>query len=455
MNPRFWLANNWLRTSIIIILLIRSFYIGFLNAPDPIIFGSGQVFITGYIDDYKEERISTDRYRIKITEFNGVTVTEKSRLLVVVSPYEKDLEYGTYVNLTGTIENPKDFITDTGKSFDYDSYLALSNIYGIMRDPEIEIMDKKGGNSLMKTLFSIRKKFSTTLNNLLNEDSAILSRGVLLGEKSGITNDLRNNLAKTSTSHIIALSGYNITIVSEIIMQVTQGLSMVLRTVLGASGILLFVMLAGGGSSAIRAMIMAFILLYARNRGKSYNALWALTIAFTILTTISPRALRYDQGLHLSFLATFGLIVFQTYFASFFIRKHFVKWLANALASTISASIMTLPYIAYKMGIISITGILANVLIVPLLPFLMLFSFLTGIIGFMGNTVVIPFAYITNTISSFILFVINYLGELPFSAIYKEHISIIWILLVYGVILYFAVGAQKITNNTSSPTLLQ
>lgn len=435
--------NIFGRISIILILLIRSFYIAYFIEPTSIVFPNNDVEITGYIDDYKEERISTNRYRLRITEFNNYPIKETARLLIITNPYTTDLKYGAIINLYATVENPKDFITDTGKTFDYDSYLKLDNIYGIIRDPEIEVIGNGAGNKLTNILFYIRSKFSQTLNKILPEKTAVLSRGVLLGEKSGITDAQRINLAKTSTSHIIALSGYNITIVSEIIMQLTKSLSIVLRSILGAGGILLFVILAGGGSSALRAMIMAFILLYSRSRGKTYNALWALIFSFTLLVTISPLALRYDMGLHLSVLATFGLIIFQIPIAVFFIKKHIPRWLADVLASTISASIMTLPYIAYNMGIISIVGIFANIIVVPLLPPLMLFSFLTGLIGQLSIIIATPFGYMTHAISNIILGTINYLGDLPFSAIYKEHISILFIILIYGVILYFAWRIQK------------
>lgn len=432
-----------LRILIIIILLSRVVYICFIKEKIDIVFPQDNVVVTGYIDDYKEQRISSNRYRLKIDTYNNQKINDGSRILIVTNPYVKNIEYGTGVKLVGQIENPKDFITDSGKSFDYDNYLKLGKIYGIMRDPDVEIIPGFFGNKVKNFLFKIRKSFSNTLNQNLDENSSVLTRGILLGEKSGINDELRNNLAKTSTSHIVALSGYNITIVSEIIIQITKSFPLLVRTFLGSFSILLFVMLAGGGSSATRAMIMAFILLYARNRGKNYNALWALIVASIIIVSINPLAFRYDMGLHLSILATYGLIVFQNPIAVFFIKKHFHRKIADVLASTISASIMTIPYIAYNMGIISFIGIFANIIVVPTLPPLMLFSFITGILGQISNTLVIPFVYITHIVSNFVLFIINSFGELPFSAIYKNNIPLLGILLVYAIIFYYAVRLTK------------
>jgi competence protein ComEC len=432
-----------LRILIIIILLTRVGYICFLKEKIDIIFPQDTVNIVGYVDDYGEQRISSNRYRIKITEYNNQQINDGSRILIVTNPYSQKIEYGTKIKLVGEVENPKDFITDSGKSFDYDNYLKLSKIYGIMRDPEIQIMPGFYGNKITLVLFKIRKSFSETLNKNLDENSSVLTRGILLGEKSGINNELRDNLAKTNTSHIVALSGYNITIVSEIIIQITKSLPIILRTSLGGISIILFVVLAGGGSSAVRAMIMAMILLYARYRGKNYNALWALIVASTIIVSINPMSLRYDMGLHLSILATYGLIVFQNPISIFFIKKHLNRKIADIFASTIAASIMSMPYVAYNMGIISITGFFVNVLVVPLLPVLMLFSFITGIIGLISNYLVIPFAYITYIISKLILFIINTFGELPFSAIYKNNIPLVGILLIYAIIFYYGFKLSK------------
>ena len=85
----------------------------------------------------------------KIESINNTIVTDGSRIILATSPYNK-YEYGNKIELLGTVESPKDFITDTGKTFDYDNYLKLSNVYGIMRDPEIKIIKEFDGNKIKK-----------------------------------------------------------------------------------------------------------------------------------------------------------------------------------------------------------------------------------------------------------------------------------------------------------------
>ncbi len=430
------------RILLIILPIAYGVYVSWIKEDYPVIFPAEKVAITGYIDDYPEERISSNRYRLRIEKLNNTKVTETARILIVTSPYTK-LSYGEEISLYGTIEMPEDFITDTGKTFDYDSYLKLSKVYGITRDPDIEKTSNFKGSRFINFLYKIRHKFSKNLDYRLPKTDASLSQGVLLGEKVGLNNNLRENLARTSTSHIIALSGYNITIVSEIIMKALNGVPIIGRTLVGAGGIIIFIALAGGGSSALRAGIMAGILLYARARGKTYNAVFALALAISILTALNPLALRYDMGFHLSILATFGLIAFQNPIAIFLIKKRLPKFFAEIAASTLAATIMTLPYIAYNMGIISVVGILANIIVVPLVPALMLFSFLTGIIPGILSILTVPFVFITHVISKIMLQTIDKLGSPSWAAIYVQHIYLILILAIYTAIFYAAFKALQ------------
>jgi competence protein ComEC len=426
---------NKFRILIVITPLIYGIYFCYFKKENEIVWPTNTIKIIGTIDDYPENRTSSNRYRLKIKNLNDTNVTDDSKILVITNPYT-NYKYGNEITITGTVESPKDFITDTGKTFDYDNYLKLSKIYGISKDPEIKVTKEWDGNIIKKILFNIRFKFSQTLNEHLSDLASNLTRGVLLGEKTSIAPNLRDNLARTSTSHIIALSGYNITIVSEILMKLLGAFSLLIKSIIGILGIFLFIIMAGGTSSAVRSGIMASVLIYSKSRGKEYNALWALLIATSILVLMNPLSMRYDVGFHLSILATYGLIVFQEPISVFLIRKKVNKFFTEIISTTLAASIMSFPYIAYNMGIISILGILANVIVVPLLPALMLFSFLTGIVGNSIIFITQIFSFITEVISKIILNTINTIGDISYAAIVIKNINLIFIILIYVFLFY-------------------
>lgn len=433
---------KWIRIILIILPITYGIYFCYIKKEIEIILPQNSVTVLGYISNYKEERISNNHYTVTILSLNNEPVTDNSKIIITTSSYT-DLNYGENITATGIIEKPQNFITNSGAEFDYQNYLRMQNIVGIMRESNIINNNGFSGNYLLKFLYKIRSSFSVNLEKYLNKNDSTLSRGIILGEKTGITNKMRDNLANTSTAHIIALSGYNITIVSELVTKLTAGLGLVISGIFSVFSIIIFILLAGGGSSALRAGIMGIILVYARSRGKNYNALWALFIASSVLILFNPLILRYDMGFHLSVLATFGLIVFQQPIAVFLVKKRFGKFWAEILASTTSATIMTMPYIAYNMGIVSILGIPANLVVVPLLPILMFTSFFTGLLGSISYVLTIPFAYSTHIVSSVILKTINTLGGLLYSAIYKQNIPLLFIVVVYLFLLYYAFKLLK------------
>lgn len=432
------------RILIVIIPIIYGIYFCYFKKEQKIFWPENELVIIGTIDDYPEKRDASNRYRIKIEQINKLPVTDGSRILIITNPYT-EYKYGNQIQTTGLIENPKDFITDTGKTFDYDNYLKLSNVYGITKDPHIRVLQDFNGNKIKNVLFKIRHMFNQNLNMYLDTDTSTLARGILLGEKTSIDKTLRTNLARTSTSHIIALSGYNITIVSEILMKILHSFSLVIKSTIGIIGIFLFIILAGGGSSIMRAGIMATVLIYSRSRGQTYNALWALIVATNILIIINPLALRYDMGFHLSVLATFGLICFQAPINVWFIKHKIHKFFSEIFSTTLAASIMSFPYIAYNMGIVSLLGIFANIIVVPLIPPLMLSSFVVGITGEWLPFVTKIFSFITETISNIILTTINKIGDISYAAILVNQINLIFIILIY--LFLFYIGIRRFSKN--------
>lgn len=430
------------RILLLLVPLGYGIYLSWIRPEIPPMFPDKAVVISGRIDAYPEERLSSNRYRIRLETFQGHEITETARILIVTSPHVS-LSYGDMLTARGTIERPEDFITDTGKTFDYDAYLRLEKIYGILRDPEILTIEPGSGNPIIRFLYHIRQTFKERIDRRLPKGDAALASGALLGERTGITNSFRDNLARTSTSHIIALSGYNITILAEIIMKSLSALPMLARTLLGGTGIIAFIALSGGGASVLRAGIMAGILLYARARGKEYRALFALALACAILILLQPLALRHDIGFHLSILATFGLITLERPIAVWLTARRMPKFLVEILSSTLAATAMTLPYIAYMIGIVSLVGIFANVIVVPLIPPLMLFSFLTGLIPEAFEPFSGVFAFGAHGVSWIIRKTINTFGGLSWAAAYPDHIPFWIILVIYGFLVYAAFKALQ------------
>ena len=129
-----------------------------------------------------------------------------------------------------------------------------------------------------------------------------------VGAQESLGEKLQDNFRKTGIAHIVVLSGYNVTIVSEAIMRVFSFLQNVFKFSFGGIAIIFFVLMTGASATAVRAGIMAILVIIARITGREYDALRALLIAGVIMIIQNPKILAFDSSFQLSFMATLGLL---------------------------------------------------------------------------------------------------------------------------------------------------
>ena len=238
--------------------------------------------------------------------------------------------------------------------------------------------------------------------------------GLILGE-SIFSDELREKFINTGTIHIVALSGYNITIVAEWIMKLFKFLPLNFGIGVGIFSIIFFVLMTGGVSTAVRAGIMAVLVLIARATGRTYDVGRALLLTAVIMIIFNPMILRYDVSFQLSFIATVGVIYFTPKIEKYFlwVTKRFGLKMFFCYDSDVY---FVLPFILYKMGNLSLVAIPANILILPFIPFTMLLGFLTGFVGLISYFIAIPFGYISYLLLHYELGVIDILSSIPFAS---------------------------------------
>lgn len=212
---------------------------------------------------------------------------------------------------------------------------------------------------------------------LINEVAATLLKpssdfmvGILIGERSSLPKDLQDMLTVLGLSHVIAVSGYNLSILAGMLDRLLNGrwrwggLALSLWMVWG------FVLLTGSGASIMRAGIMTSIFLVLRYYGKDRAVLPALGICAVIMVAVSPSYLLSDLSWQLSFLSLVGIVVLTPRLQLLLPSRP--KLLMELLAVTLAAQIATLGLVAYKFGQISLIAPLANLIVMPAIPALML-----------------------------------------------------------------------------------
>jgi len=421
----------------------------------------GKITLVGVVMEEPDIRSDNIKYKITATDvkpfdygYASASVFAKAtagkqgingnlgNILVVVKKYPQ-YQYGDRLEITGKLKTPS-----TSEDFDYKSYLAKDDIFSIIYWPEIKILASGQGNWLMVKLLFIKNKFANSINQILAEPQAAFLAGLLLGEKRGLPQDVMDAFSRTGTTHIIALSGFNITIIALALMGLFNFFMVHRRWSfwLSVAAITLFVLMTGAASSVVRAAVMGILMLLARQVGRLYSIRNALIFAGAIMVYLNPRVLVWDLGFQLSFAATLGLVYIEPILERWFswgekddmmqAKKNFFKKTARSakiiLATTLAAQIAVLPLLIINFGQLSLIAPLANILVLPFIPLTMLLGFLSALGGLVWIYIGKILGWVTWLFLTYEIKIIELLANLSLAAI-----SFKWTWLGEGI--YYAI----------------
>jgi competence protein ComEC len=363
--------------------------------------------------------------------------------MLVTLPREASLSFNDHVRVAGDITLPEAFETDTGRIFDYPSYLRARGASAVMRYATLE-ESMPGGWSVRGMLFDIKHAFEHSLRKLIPEPNTALMEGILLGERRGIPEGLTDALIIAGLIHIVVLSGYNISIVAEQVLRFFNlFLSRKVALGTGAVAIILFALMVGGGATVVRATVMGLIAILARVLMRPAAALRALLLAGAVMVFWNPPVF-FDPSFILSVLATFGLITFSP-----MVEKK-ITWVPEAtglrsiVASTIAVQLYILPALLYMTGVLSPFALLANVLVLPLIPLVMLAGFVAGILGLVHIGMALPFGVIAHGLLTWVTTVASVTATLPLSSMVVSAFPLWVVVGVYVPFTLFALWQHRI-----------
>lgn len=261
--------------------------------------------------------------------------------------------------------------------------------------------------------------------------------GILIGERSTLPRDMQDMLTVLGLSHVIAVSGYNLSILAGLLDKFLNGrwrwggLALSLWAVWG------FVLLTGAGASIMRAGIMTSMFLILRYYGKNRAVLPALALCAITMTAINPSYLLSDLSWQLSFLSLVGIVVLTPRIQLLLPTRP--KFIVEVLAVTLAAQLATLGLIAYKFGQISIIAPLANLIVMPLIPTLMVLGICLVILHQLVPSASIVLgswlAYGTSTLFE----LLRYIGSWRISQVSIATPSLFQITIYYSVLMVWIV----------------
>jgi competence protein ComEC len=420
---------------IIASIFILTFSLGVVRfhmaaTPPPKVFESlvgTKVTFAGEILD--EPTISPTNQKLKVeTKYGG-----KDTKILLSTGFEEKYAYGDQIIFTGILRKPENFITEQGKEFDYVNYLQKDGIRYVVSYAHADITSRGHGNPIKEALFYIKNKFLEKINFAVASPENLLMGGLILGERAEWESELRQNFIDTGTIHIVALSGYNVTIVAEWFTKIFHFLPLRFSVGAGILSIFLFIVMAGASSTAIRAGIMATLALVARATGRDYDVARALILAGVLMVIINPLVLAYDVSFELSFLATIAVIFLAPRLEKYFLWVTKKFGLQGILSVTTAAYIFVFPFILYKMGNFSLVALPANVLVLPFVPLTMAVGFVTGLLGIIWYGLAIPAGFIAYLLLHYELSVVKILSELPFASFNISYFPLTITILIYAI----------------------
>ncbi len=345
--------------------------------------------ITGLVAS--QPRLRGDRIQLRLdseTIFVNSQLHETSGLVLVEADRGAAAQYGDRIRATGRLEVPA-----TWDTFSYADYLGRQGVFSILRNAGLEVVDTGQGNAILSALIRLRKIVQRGIASATPEPQAGLLTGILLGDEDGISPALKDAFSRVGASHVVAISGFNMVIVSGIVIRVSSGLFRRNKTVVtlnALSVIAMYSLFVGASPGILRAALMSCLLVVGSQLNRRTFVPTSLAFAALLLSLQDPNVL-LDIGFQLSFLAVLGLGLFADPLSARF-RRLLEKllpvrsaallhnFLNEPLIVSIAAQITTLPLIVLYFGRLSLAALPVNALIVPAQPVLLLLGMAAAVV---------------------------------------------------------------------------
>lgn len=350
--------------------------------------------------------------------------------------------YGNFVKVRGNLKIPQ-----KSKDFDYSKYLSRFGIYSTMDYPKIELAKPFEGNWFLSLLYKIKHYLINVINYILPEPAAAFLAGLLFGIRSNMPEELLDDFNIAGLTHIIALSGFNITIIAGALMNWLKYFPNKFRFILILFAIVSFVLLTGASPSVTRAAIMGMIILWAGIAGRLHDVTVSLLLAAAIMVLWNPKILIYDLGFQLSFLSTVGIIYLSPILDIFIAKK--LGRINEFVSPTFSAIIFVLPIIAYNFGRISLVAPIANLFVLPFIPMTMALGFVAIILGLFSNLLGITIGLLAWVPMKLMISITEFIADFPFASISVNINHFVWVFAYYIILIILLIYGHKFKQKIS------
>lgn len=257
------------------------------------------------------------------------------------------------------------------------------------------------------------REFAAGMQSALPEPQASFGLGILIGQRSTLPANTQEILAAVGLTHIVAVSGYNLTILVRATRRLLAKRSKFQVMVSAAVLILSFLLVTGASPSIVRASIISLLALGAWYYGRVVRPMVLIMVTAAATALWNPLYLWSDIGWYLSFLAFFGVLVIAPLARRRLFKGKKTSTFTNLIIESMAAQLMTLPLILYIFNDSSYMVLLANLLVVPLIPLAMLLSFIAGLAGMLVPALAGWVAWPAKWLLTYLLDTANLVSRIP------------------------------------------
>jgi competence protein ComEC len=285
----------------------------------------------------------------------------------------------------------------------------------------------------------VHRRTDVALGYGLRPREAAVVRGMVLGDRSLMPEELQKSFQRSGITHVLAISGQHVVILAGVIYFAISifAIPPAIRVGLTMGLLWVYILIAGAPPSAIRAGVVATFVLAAPLLGRQVSPLHFMSTMLAFVLAYNPQ-LVYNAGFQLSVAAVFGILLLTKPLKSLVehsLLRPFAKpprQLSNLISVSLAAQLATSPIVAATFDRVSIVGVLTNLVAVPLSgPILIL-----GLLASLAGNLYPLLAYPLNACNGFLVTILIQTAQgassLPFASVTTPGVPLLLVGLFYA-----------------------
>ena len=378
----------------------------------------------------------------KKTADTQIFVGKKFLLDVKKKDYSQELEYGDIITFNAIYNKPNAQRNYGG--YDYSLYLKTQTIYGTFEGSQLQLKSKNKGSFVQKGIISFKEYIKSILKANLDENEAELCIGLVIGDRTNLSENIQEDFKTSNLTHMLAVSGSHFVYIILAVTYINKFLKRKrLGQVLMLIVIVLFMNLTGNTGSVVRSGIMAALGIIASIIHRKADIWNNMAIAMLIQILLNPYII-FDVGVQLSYGGVIGIVAFNKVVTNQIeqLSNKINNYIKESISVTISANIVIIPIMMYTFNTISFSFVISNLIAGAILGIIVLYAFALIFLYIVLHKFISPLFIILNIMLKILISIAHICSLIPFSKIYVVTPNVVLIIFLY-LFLYLLVKKQN------------